>query len=83
MIKCGSCGNSSDGKLSEISPAGGRFKYFAVQCTLCSVPFGLVEWDNITASIEMLEKKVNAMQSTISNIDSNLIRLAQYIQSRK
>ena len=54
---CSKCGNHSF-QLIEVSPGGARYKYYFVQCTQCGVPVGVLPFNNTSAEIEAMEKRV-------------------------
>lgn len=71
---CENCeGNSFE--LAEVSPFGGSFKYYFVQCASCGVPAGIVEWTNIGAGIEALESKLGEISDKLDAVEYSIRRL--------
>ncbi len=76
LSKCGSCGKSSF-QVVEKEPAGFNFKIMFVQCTLCGVPTGTMEYFNVGSISKKIEDRLEKLESTVSTINHNLRILAR------
>ncbi|MFP6840677.1 MAG: hypothetical protein VB979_00280 [Acinetobacter sp.] len=82
ISKCGGCGSFSFEMVEKSNIIGSRFKLMFVQCASCGVPIAVTEYLNTGAEIQKLENKIKALESTISNIDYNIVALANTIKRR-
>jgi hypothetical protein len=74
VTTCPHCKNWS-WKLNEINVSGAAFRYYTVQCSSCDAPIGPVEFTNIGAKLEQIEKKIDniaANVGSIANVVSNI-----------
>lgn len=62
--QCGNCGHHSF-QMSEVSPSGGNFKYFFIQCSSCGVPVTAVEFSYVSALIEGLERRLSSIEARL------------------
>ena len=82
ISKCGSCGSFSFEMVEHSNVAGSRYKLMFVQCVMCGVPIAVTEYLNTGAKIQELENKIKALETTISNIDYNIVALANMVRNR-
>ena len=66
MSKCAHCGSFS-WELHTESPIGSNFKINFVRCNICKIPVGTMEFFNLHSSIEVLQKKVEVLEQTMSS----------------
>ncbi|MDP2720834.1 MAG: hypothetical protein Q8O75_02740, partial [bacterium] len=79
MSKCAKC-NSTSFKIQEKEPTGSRFKLLFVQCSMCGVPIGVVEYHNTGSLIQNLEKKINQLESSISDVQHNIHAITRLLR---
>ena len=75
MSKCGKC-NSFSFELVEQAPVGSNYKLFFVQCSLCKVPIGVLEYFNSGAEIGKVDKRIQSLERKIDNLEYLLRRIA-------
>jgi predicted nucleic-acid-binding Zn-ribbon protein len=73
MTTCAKC-DASSWKLDELSVSGTKARYYAVQCTNCNAPAGVVEYNNVGDQLIELEKKVDALYTNLTAL-SNVMNL--------
>ena len=66
--KCATC-NSLSFEMVEQSPKNSKYKFFFVQCSICGSPVGVLEYFNSGAKIEIVEKKIQSLESKIDNLE--------------
>lgn len=76
--KCAKC-NGSYFEVVEQEPSKSRFKLLFVQCSSCGAVCGTMDYFNIGTQNEKIEKRISALESTISNIDSNIVKIAKFL----
>lgn len=77
--KCGLCG-SFTWEINTESPTGSAYKVFFVRCTVCKVPIGVLNYNNTSAELGVLEKKLakenRDILAAVNTVNENLRRLA-------
>lgn len=71
MSKCGYCGGFSF-KLEEASPVGSNFKIYFVQCSICNVPAGTMDYLHTGSLIKGIEQKFASLSNEINRINNNI-----------
>lgn len=79
MSKCGHCGSFSWELYTE-SPSGSNFKISFVRCSICKVPVGTMEYFNLHSSIEVLQKKVEALEQAVGSTSHTLAIINENIR---
>jgi len=81
MSKCGYCGGFTWELYTE-SPNDSAFKINFIRCSHCKVPIGTMEFFNLHSTIEILQKKIEVIESleqtnthTLEVINENIRRL--------
>ena len=72
------------------SPSKSNFKLSFIQCSSCGVVVGVMDYNNIGARLDQLEKKIDSISmqtrstsSVLDVINTNIGRLFNLIQSKK
>ena len=81
--KCGSCGSSSFELVDQDRIKNSNFKLTFVQCSSCGVPVGVMDYYNIGNKLEGLEKRIKNIESTIGNVDHNVVAVAELVKKKK
>lgn len=81
--KCGSCGSSSFELVDQDRIKNSNFKLTFVQCSSCGVPVGVMDCYNIGNKLEGLEKRIKNIESTIGNVDHNVVAVAELVKKKK
>ncbi len=81
--KCGSCGSSSFELADQDRIKNSNFKLTFVQCSSCGVPVGVMDYYNIGNKLEGLEKRIKNIESTIGNVDHNVVAVAELVKKKK
>lgn len=81
MTTCPHC-KGSYYRLEAVCVSGADFNYYAVQCSNCGAPVGIVEPDNISAGIDILERKIDALASNVAALGDVLIRIVHRLWSQ-
>ena len=85
MSKCGSC-NGMSFKIVEQSPDGSAFKLLFVQCSVCNVPVGVMEFFNTGAKIEeqtkLLKKDLSVISEQVTSLDHAVRQLVSNLRTR-
>ena len=76
---CIKCGNHSF-QIAENSPSGAAFKLMFVQCSSCGGVVGIQDYFNIGTLLQDQEKQIKQLQSSISDIESQLSHISQRIR---
>lgn len=79
MSKCVKCGNRSF-KIQRKEPIGSRFAVYFVQCSMCGIPVGVLEYANSAALIEKLEKKIDKMADEVQQIGHDVTTIKNQIR---
>jgi hypothetical protein len=72
LSKCGSCNAVNLFELKETTPDGSRFKFFFIQCKMCGVPVGVLNYFNDHDTITNTQNAVKDLENKIQNIDYNV-----------
>ena len=84
ISKCGNCGSTGRWELSQVSPVGGNFRYYFIQCSNCGVPVTAVEYLNIGATVEQTERNLKSeirdLELQLNNIETRLINIERRIK---
>lgn len=81
--KCGSCGSSSFELVDQDRIKNSNFKLTFVQCSSCGVPVGVMDYYNIGNKLEGLEKRIKNIESTIGDVDHNVVAVAELVKKKK
>lgn len=79
MSKCAHCGSFS-WELHTESPIGSNFKINFVRCNICKIPVGTMEFFNLHSSIEVLQKKVETLEQTMSSTSHTLAVISENVR---
>ncbi len=86
MSKCGSCGGLNMFSLKEVSPTESRYKFYFIQCSLCGVPVGVVNYFNDHESIVEIDKKLkdlNALERKVDKMDRTLSMVLNVLNNQR
>jgi hypothetical protein len=83
LSKCGSCGGFNMFDLKEVSPTGSRFKYCFVQCRLCGVPVGVVNFFNDHDTIIQNQNEIKELNRKFDSIEYTLRQIVNVLNSRR
>lgn len=81
--KCGSCGSSAFELVEQDRLKNSNFKLTFVQCSSCGVPIGVMDYYNIGDKLNDLEKRLKNIESTIGNVDHNVVAVAELVKKKK
>ncbi|MDH0032043.1 MULTISPECIES: hypothetical protein [unclassified Acinetobacter] len=81
--KCGSCGSSTFELVEQDRIRNSNFKLTFVQCSSCGVPIGVMDYYNIGDRLNDLEKRLKNIESTIGNVDHNVVAVAELVKKKK
>ncbi|GAB00760.1 hypothetical protein HWI77_11680 [Acinetobacter venetianus] len=81
--KCGSCGSSAFELVQQDRIKNSSFKLIFVQCSSCGVPVGVMDYHNIGNKLDGLEKRIKKIESTIGNVDYNVVAVAGLVKKLK
>lgn len=62
--KCSAC-NGTSFEMVETNVARCRFRLHFVQCASCGTAVGVMEYNNLGAMIEQLEKRIERLESRV------------------
>lgn len=89
--KCSKC-DSTQFEVKENSPAHSNFKFFFVQCSSCGTVVSAMDYSNIGAKLNEIEKKIDNLSksnhnssstnSSLAIINENISRLFNYVISK-
>jgi len=82
VSKCGKCEGGSF-KIVEQTPSGSNFKLNFVQCASCNTPIGVLEYLNIGAQSDRIQKAIEPIDSRLANIEYSLSQIAQVLNQRR
>ena len=80
MPKCVKCETSVFG-IQEISPSGGQYKMYAIQCISCQTPIGVTDYWNVGTLLKNQEKKMAELESQLSSIQSSVTQIARALKA--
>lgn len=66
--KCGHCGSHSI-EVKTVAPGGSRFKLSAVQCASCGAIFGVTDFKNIGAVLEIQDKAIGEIAKRLRSVE--------------
>lgn len=78
--KCGSCGSSSFKMVEQPSIANSKYKLLFVQCGICNVVIGVMDYFNLAPQVNKIEKRLAAIESYVANIDHNVVVVANKVK---
>lgn len=81
MAKCGHCNNMGT-RLEIIEPTTAAYKLGAVVCSSCSSILGVTEFQNNGALHAKADKKMDALKSQVSNLETQLRNILQILNRR-
>ncbi|WP_119054998.1 hypothetical protein [Acinetobacter colistiniresistens] len=80
--KCGSCGSSTFELVEQDGIRNSNFKLTFVQCSSCGVPIGVMDYYNIGDKLDVMENRIKNIESTIGNVDHNVVALAKLLKKK-
>jgi hypothetical protein len=78
--KCGKCEGAAF-KIQEISPTGGAYKFYSVQCTRCQTPIGITDFYNLGQLLKNQEKAITALGQKMDNLEYTVGQVAQALNT--
>jgi hypothetical protein len=82
VSNCAKC-NGSMFKIVEQIPTGSNFKLNFVQCSSCNTPIGVLEFLNIGAQTDIIQKAIVALDARLSNIENALNQIGHVLNQRR
>jgi predicted ATPase len=82
VTKCGKC-DSTSFQVRSIEPADSSFKLNAVQCNMCGTPFGVTDYFNLGALLQLQEKAIAALEQKIDHLQHGMTQVVQALNAMR
>lgn len=76
---CAKCGGHSY-EVRIVEPVGSNFKQNLLQCTACGTPVGVLDFYNLGNLLKDQEKEISGLKRQLSNLESAVQQILQYVQ---